>query len=252
MSALTRLALEVLQSVSTQPGLRAVACATLLAAMDQMVDVPNETHMAVWTYLLGSDASAATMHHHLLSHPDVAREALRVLSHVDAGEGAQDLAMAVMRGPNVAEVREQDLVSLADRVLDEGRVRRVSWLLEQVHEQRGLTPAFIAMLRDRLASSTDAGVRVGGVTVGALLPRLDEHFAARMFLDSSPLVRTAVADLLDGASQLDREKALVLIRDQLRTETHRSTLSALYFALGTLVRTGARPTQHLESPDGTH
>jgi hypothetical protein len=252
MSALTRLALEVLESASTPPGLKAAACATLLAAMDQGVEVPNESHMAVWTYLLASDASAAMMHRHELSHPGVARDALRVLADSEAGEGAQDLALAVLRGPNVAEASEEDLVSLADRILDEGRVRRVTWLVEQVHEHRGLEPEFITMLRDRLVSSEDAAVRVAAVTTGALLPRLDEHFAARTLLDSSPLVRTAMVEALEGVGQRDREKALVLIRDHLGRENHRSPLSALYCALGSLVRAGGHRWRQAAPPDGTH
>ena len=252
MSALTRLALEVLESASTPPGLKATACATLLAAMDQSIEVPNESHMAVWTYLLGSDASAAMMHRHELSHPEVARDALRVLADSEAGEGAQDLALAVLRGPNVAEVGEEDLVSLADHILDEGRVRRVTWLVEQVHELRGLEPAFITMLRDRLVSSENATVRIAAVTMGALLPRLDEHFAARTLLDSSPLVRTAMVEALEGVGQRDREKALVLIRDQLGRENHRSPLSTLYSALGSLVRAGGHRVRQVPAPDGTH
>src|SRR5436189_1615589 len=189
VSTIVRLALDVLNSASSPPGLKGVACATLLAAMDLAVEVPHESHMTVWRYLLGNDAGAAAVHRHQLSHPDVARAALRTLSDGHAGEGAQDLALAVLRGPNVAEVSEEDLVSFAERSLDDGRARRVSWLVEQVHEQRGLSPQFIVMLRDRLANSGDAAVRVCGVTIGALLPRLDEHFSARAFLDPSPLVR---------------------------------------------------------------
>lgn len=208
--------------------------------------------MAVWDYLLGSDASAGTIHRHQLTHPDVARAALRVLSDPDAGEGAQDLALSALRGANVAEVGEQDLVSLADRILDEGRAGRVSWLVEQVHEQRGLAPDFIMSLRDRLVNSEDAGVRVGGVTVGALLSRLDEQFAKRMFLDLSPVVRTAVADSLEAVSEADRSAALKLIRDQLRVEVHRSPLSALYSVLGILVRVGGRRVRPQELPGETH
>jgi hypothetical protein len=251
MSALTRLAFDIVQSTVSPPGLKAVACATLLAAMDQAVDVPHESHMAVWRYLLASDASAAMMHRHQLVSTEVARGALQVLGDADAGEAAQDLALAVLRGSNVAEIGEQDLVSLADRILDEGRVHRVAWLVEQVHEQRGLEPEFVVMLRDRLAGSDDAAVRAGGVTVGALLARFDEIFAARMLVDPSPQVRIAVAEMLDGATDLDRDKALRLIRDQLGIETHRSVIAALYCTLGTLVRAGGRSVRQA-TPDSAH
>lgn len=252
MSALTRLAFDVVQSPSAPPGLRAVACSTLLAAMNQSVEVPGGSHLVVWGYLLASDASAGAIHRHLLSHPDVARAAVSVLRDSDAGEGAQDLALAVLRGPNLIEVHERDLLSIADRILDDGRARRVACLVEQVHEQRGLTPEFLAMLRDRLANSEDAAVRVGAVTIGALLPRLDEHFAIRMFVDSSPLVRTAVADTLEGAERPDQERALGLIREQLRAETHRSVLAALYAALSALIRAGGRGIPPRGALEETH
>ena len=108
------------------------------------------------------------------------------------------------------------------------------------------------MLRDRLANSGDAAVRVCGVTIGALLPRLDEHFSARAFLDPSPLVRTAMADALEGVELPDRETALRLIRDQLQIENHRSALSALYFALGSLVRNSGRQSQLGTDRKDTH
>lgn len=252
MSALTRLALEVLQSPSAQPGLKATSCATLLAAMEQAIEVPPESQFVVWRYLLSSDASAATMHRQQLNSREVARDALRVLSDADAGETAQELAMAVLRGDNVVEVRDEDLVSLADHILDEGRVRRVTWLVEQVHEQRGLEPAFLVMLRDRMAGSGDAAVRVGSVAVGALLPRLDEDFTRRMLVDASPIVRTAAADTLEAVGQHDREKGLALIRDQLGIETHRSALAALYFALATLVRAGGRRAREWVPSEDAH
>ena len=245
MSALLRLALDVLQDPATPPGLRSAACATLLTALDNAVEVPPGAHMACWRYLLASDLSASAMHRHELAHPEVARDAVRVLLDVESGETAQDLAMAVLRGSNVGVVTDRDITTLADKVLTEGRSRRVSWLAEQVHEHRGLDPEFIVTLRNRLANSDDATVRAGGVDVGALLPRLDVEFAREMFSDGSAQVRAAVADQLERVEHLDRDRALRLIRDRLDQETHRSTLSACYAALATLIR--RRPGQEDEN-----
>jgi len=238
MSALLRLALDALQDAATAPGLRSVACSTLLSALDNAVDVPSGSHMACWTYLLGSDGSAASLHRHEIPHPEVAADAVRVLLDPEAGETAQDLAMAVLRGCNVSVVTDQDIVTLADRVLTEGRSRRVNYLIEQVHESRGLEPAFLVALRDRLAGSADASVRATAVEVGGMLPRLDVVFARKVFSDGSASVRAAIADQLERVEPLDRARALRLIRDRLDQETHRSVLSACYAALATLIRRG--------------
>jgi len=248
MPPLTRLAFEVLQSDSTPSGLKAVACATLLAAISRSVDVPGDSYMTVWRYLLQSDASAELLHRHELINPEVARDAVRVLCNGDAGDIAHDLALAVLHGQNATEVGERDLMSLADRIVTETRVRRVTWLVEQVHEHRGLDPTFIVELRDRLSKSDDPAVRVCGVSVGALLPRLDETFAAHLMRDESAPVRTAVVETLEGVGKADREKALVLIRDHLAVESHRSVIAALHFALSGLIRAGGIR----EATDNTH
>ena len=235
-SSLLRVALDTLQSPETAPGLRSVACSALLTALDNAIEVPPGTHWACWKYLLGSDQSAASLHRHEIHHPEVAADAVRVLLSPESGETAQDLAMAVLRGPNVAAVTDQDIVTIADRVLSEGRSRRVTYLIERVHEHRGIAPEFLIALRDRLATAEDAAVRAAAVEVGALLPRLDVAFAVRLFGDSSALVRAAVADQLEKVEQRDRDRALQIIRDRLDHETHRSVLSACYAALATLIR----------------
>jgi hypothetical protein len=114
-SSLLRLALVTLQAPDTAPGLRAVACRTLLSALDNAIEVPAGSHLACWRYLLGSDQSAASLHRHELAHPDVANDAVRVLLDAEAGETAQDLAMAVLRGANVSVITNDDITTIADR-----------------------------------------------------------------------------------------------------------------------------------------
>lgn len=236
MSSLLRTALNVLEDQTAGPGLRNAACATLLAALDNAVQVPPGTHWACWQYLLRGDGNAASMHRHELAHPDVARDAVRVLRDPEVGESAQDLAMAVLRGSNVAAVTDDDIVSLADQVLTEGRSRRVNWLIEQIHEYRGLNPEFIVQVRDRLAVSDDPATRAASADVGALLPRLDVVFARKLLGDANPLVRAGVVDSLEKAEPRDRREALLVIRDHFGRESHRSVLSACYHVLGSLVR----------------
>lgn len=249
MSSLTRLAVELLADPCAPLGLRAVACSTLLNAFEAGIDAPAGAHVAVWRFLLGSDASAVLLHRHALQHPDVARDAIRVLLDRETGEGERDLALAVLRNSNVDAITEENIASIVDRVLDEGRARQVGFLVERVHEQRGLSAAFLTTLRDRLATSDASSVRSLAVEVSGLLPKLDEAFLIRMFGDSSPVVRSATADLLERTEQQDRSQALTLIRNHLAIEQHRSVISACLHALGSLVRTAGRQVRQWEPPE---
>jgi hypothetical protein len=251
MSSLTRLALEVLEEKSMPLGVRSVACVTLLHALDGGIAVPNGAHVAVWRFLLGSEASAVVLHRHALQHPEVAADAVRVLLDRETGEGERDLALAVLRDSNLDLVTEDPLANIVDHVLSEGRARQVGFLIDRVHEQRGLSAPFLVALRDRLATSDAAPVRTVAVEVTGLLPKLDEPFVARMFRDPSPVVRSATADLLERTEEQDRPQALALIRERLVVEQHRSVISACLYALGSLVRTTGRRVRQWEPPEGT-
>lgn len=251
MSSLTRLALEVLEDRSMPLGVRSVACITLLHAFDTGIVVPNGAHMAAWRFLLGSEASAVLLHRHEVQHPEVAADAVRVLLDREPGEGERDLALAVLRGSNLDLVAEDQLATIVDHVLSEGRARQVGLLVDRVHEERGLSAPFLMALQDRLAASDVASVRSVAIDVTGLLPQLAEPFVARMFRDSSPIVRAATADMLERAETQDRTRAVALIRERLLVEQNRSVVSACLFALGSLVGTAGRHVQRREPPGGT-
>jgi hypothetical protein len=237
MSSLSRLAVEVMEDSTAPQGLRSVACAALLHAFEMGIDTPSGAQLAVWRFLLTSDASAVLLHRHSLQHPDVAKDAVRVLLDRETGDGERDLALAALRSSNVEVVSEGDLASIVDRVLDEGRARQVGFLIDRVHEQRGLSAPFITTLRDRLAASEVASVRSVALDVSGLLASLDTPFVLRMFSDPSPVVRSATADMLERTEEQDRSQALTLVREHLAVEQHRSVISACLHALGSLVRT---------------
>ncbi len=222
----------------------------MLAAFEAGIDTPPGSHMAVWRFLLVSDQGASVLHRHDLIHAEVARDAVRVLLGRDSGDGACDLALAVLRHENVSVITDDDLITIADRVMDEGKARRLTWLIEQAHELRGLGPEYIVALRDRLAGSELVSVRVAAVEVGALLPRLDEHFAMRMLADGAAPVRTAVAELLEKTDAPDKPLALAIVRQQLDVERHRTPLSALHHAMGSMIRSGGRRVRMWEPPTG--
>lgn len=238
MSTLVRTALEVLEDHAAAPGLRSVACKTLLAALTAGLEVPPAAPMMIWRWLLVTEQGASALHAHELASPDVAKDALRILTtDPDAGEDARDLAMAALRGENLAVVTDSDLVLIAERVVDEGHTRRFAYLVESVHELSGLAPDFLRVLRDRLAASPVPSVRAAGVEVGALLPRLDDYFTERMLMDSSPVVRRVVLELLERVEVLDRGKGAAIVRKHLgSTERHRTVIAAGLSTLGGLVR----------------
>ena len=236
MSSLTRIALETLADPDAPAGLRSVACSTLLFAFETGIETPPGSHLAAWRFLAASDASAAVLHKHEIVHPEVARAAIDLLLNRNAGEQERDLALAVLRGGNVAEITQDDIVTIVDRVLDEGKARQVGWLVERVHDERGLSPEFIVAIRDRLAGSASPSVRAAAVEIGGLLPRLDDQFVAKVLNDPAPPVRSAGADILEKVERLDIDRALALAREHLSRETHRSVLSALHYCIGSLVQ----------------
>lgn len=252
MSAFLRLALELLQNHLEPSGLRSLACSTLLRAFEAGVTAPAGAHLAAWRFLLASDASAVVLHRHEIPHEAVAREAIEVLTNRDSGENERDLALAVLRGPNVEFIEQDELVSIVDRVLDEGRARQVGWLVQRVHEERGLSLECLVSLRDRLASSSVAAVRTAAIEVGGLLPRLDLPFTLRMLADRSPVVRAAVADNLEQVDAPDQGSALKVVRDHLVSETHRSVVSACHYALGSLLQARGRRGDASPAVDEQH
>lgn len=238
MSPLVRIALEALEAPASAPGLRSVSCTTLLAAITAGIEVPPAAPMAIWRWLLVADGGASALHAHELPSPEVAKDALRILTtDPDVGEDARDLAMAALRGENLAVVTDADLLLLGERVVDEGRTRRFTYLVESVHELNGLDPDFIRVLRDRLAVSSVPSVRAAGIEVGALLPRLDDYFTERMLADTSPIVRRVVLELLERVEILDRGRAAAIVRTHLASsERHRTVIAAGLSCLGGLVK----------------
>jgi hypothetical protein len=118
-----------------------------------------------------------------------------------------------------------------------GRTRRFTYLVESVHEMTGLTAEFLKMLRDRLTLSSLPSVRAAGVEVGALLPHLDDIFVERMLLDTSPIVRRTVLEVLERVEVLERAKAAAIVRHHLGSaERHRTVIAAGLSCLSGLVK----------------
>jgi len=236
MSQLTRLALETLQDPSSPHGLRSTACSTLMHAIDLGVLVPVKSPLACWQFLLESEASAHSLNQHRLQDPEVARDAVRLLLDQNSSTGVQDLALSVLQDQNLHAITEQDLATILERVMTESRARMVGWLIDRIHEERGLSNESLIRIRNRFASSNVAAVRAQGPAVSALLPRLDQEFAIRILQDPAPAVRSAVLEMLHTVEPLDAPQALLLVQAHLATEQHRNVISSCHLAAGHLMR----------------
>jgi hypothetical protein len=243
MAPLLRMAFEMVGDAELPVGLRAAASAALLHAIENGIEVPPGAHMALWCFMLSSEASAATLHRQRLIHPDVAADAIRVLLDRSTSEAERDLALGALRDSNLNGITEQQVAGVVDRALDEGRARQAGHLIESVHEEVGLSAEFLQKARDRLAEAHAPAVRSTAVDVARLLPAFDGAFWASCFADRSPVVRTAVAQALELADKNDDvAQAISLIRERLKIEGHRSVIAACLSALGSLIRIGAQGT----------
>jgi len=237
MAPLIVAAFAALEDGTAAAAVRSIACSCILAALTSGLEVPPGAPMAAWRWLIHSESGASALHLQELPSAEVAIEAIRILKgEIDAGENARDLAMAVMRGENLAVVRDADIVLMAERAMGEGRLRRFVYVIEGVHELRGLSSDFIRLLRDRLSSSPSPAARAAGVEIGALLPRVDLPFLEHMLVDPSPVVRRCALEMLERVEMLERTVAATVVRRHLSNEQHRSVIASGLTTLGSLVR----------------
>jgi len=206
--------------------------------------------MMVWRWLLAhGDSSIRFLRTHELPGVEVVRDAISVLKAHDVGDDAWELAAAVVPGRHPEIVSEEDLAAIADRLSTDQRARRFGWMVQRIHEEGGLSPDFLTLLTDHLTGSENAVVREIGVEIG-FNRGFDQPFATRMLKDPSPIVRTAVADQLEKTEEPNSDLAIASIRDHFGIERHRTVLSAMHHALGTLVRASARRIRMPEPPTG--
>ena len=144
--------------------------------------------------------------------------------------------MAALRGPNLSAVTDSALLILGDQLAAKNRLRQFTYIVESVHEERGLATGFIVVLRDRLAGSPFGSARAVASDVNALLSRLQEDFVQKQLGDPSPIVRSAALRSLEGVNKLDRLRAVAIVREHLASEQHRSSVAVGLEALAALIR----------------
>jgi hypothetical protein len=250
MPSLTSLALEVLESPTTSLGQKQVAATALLEAFDVGVETPQRAPMVVWRWLLAHGGSSIRfLRTHELPGVEVVRDAISVLKAHDVGDDGWELGAAVIPGRHADIVTEEDLAAIADRLSSDQRARRFGWMVERVHEERGLSIEFLTALTERLTGSENPVVREIGVEIG-FVRGFDQAFAIRMLKDPSPIVRTVVADQLEKTEAPNRDLAMTIIRDHFGVERHRTVTSAMHHALGSLVRRSGRRIRMPEPPTG--
>lgn len=240
MAQLLRAALDVVRDDNAPHGLRAVAAKTLLAAFEHEVETPAGAPLAVWRWLATVGGDCVRFSQVSLPGPDVVVEALAVLKKPDAGEDLFALAATVVeKSTDLAAITDDDVLAIVDGEPGRERVRRLIWIVQAIHQDRGIPKPVLDALRDRWARSARAHLRQAAVQVAGLLPGLDDDFITRMLDDTAPGVRSEAVELLEQAEGDDRDRALVLLHSRLAAEENLRVRSDLHSAIGTLLRSSA-------------
>jgi hypothetical protein len=237
MALLLRAALDVVRDPDAPHGLRAVAAKTLLAAFEHVVETPPGASLAVWCWLSTVGVDCVRFSQVNLPGPDVVLEAVAVLKRLDAGEDLTNLAATVIeKSKDLAVVTDEDVLAVVDGEPGPERVRRLVWVVDAIHQGRGLPNTLLQALRDRWACSARAHLRQAAIQIGRLLLGLDERFVVQMLDDTAPGVRSEAVDLLEQADGEERDRALGLLQKRLATEEHVRVRSDLHSAIGSLLR----------------
>jgi hypothetical protein len=245
MAVLLRAALDVVRDADAPHGLRAVAAKTLLAAFEHEVETPPGASLAVWCWLSTVGGDCVRFSQVSLPGPEVVLEAVAALKNPGVGEDLMSLAAtAIEKSKDLGAITDEDVLAIVDGEPGIERVRRLVWILQAIHEVRGLPNVMLQALRDRWARSARAHLRQAAVQVAGLLPGLDKNFAVRMLDDTAPGVRSEIVDLLEQAEGEDRDRALGLLRQRLAVEEHVRVRSDLHSAIGTLLRNKSLPPHH--------
>lgn len=218
--------------------MKAIAAEALLMAVNEGMPIPARTGRVLWAWLQSVPATRpwrTTEYLGGIIDEDVRADALRILDLDDAGSDLRGVALDLLCGPTHAvHVHDDVLLRLLERLRCEEDVRQLRRLVEAVHRARGVAPALLLAIRDRLAGSSSPFVREAGVDLGVELAEPDVEFAATMINDPNADVRIAVAAQLE-VGLFAADVALGLVEGRLRAESHPQVRAALLRAQAELV-----------------
>jgi hypothetical protein len=235
MNLLTH-ALEVLSDPNQPPGLREVACAALVAGLEESLAVPHGTPIAIWRWVRETTPKRWCAAQYRLG--EVFDEAVFVAAFEavrDQGSGTElrQVALDVISGSAYAPlVTDEMLIDVIDRPHVEPE--RLTRLITSVHKARGIPVELLVVIRDRWAASTVVATREAAVEIGSLVPRPDETFWTKMIGDPSDDVRVSASGAISKQCQVEFASEVIqqaLAREpviDVRAELHRAMMTVLH------------------------
>ncbi len=235
MNLLT-LALEVLNDTDNPVGIREVACAALVAGLEEGLAVPSGTTIAIWRWVRETTPKrwcAAQFRLGEVFDEAVFVAALEAVRDPGSGTELRGVAIDVLAGSAYSPlVTDETLTDFVDRPHVEPE--RLSRLVQNVHRARRIPIELLRMIRDRWASSTVVATREAAIDVGSLVPKPEEDFWLKMSLDPSDDVRISVISSV--VKHCEHRFALKLVEGLLqqegvvdvRAELHRAMMTLLH------------------------
>lgn len=229
-------ALEVLNDNNNPVGIREVACAALVAGLEEGLAVPAGTPIAIWRWVRETTPKrwcAAQFRLGEVFDEAVFVAALEAVRDPGSGTELRGVAIDVLAGSAYSPlVTDEMLTDLVDRPHVEPE--RLSRLVQNVHRARRIPIDLLRMIRDRWASSTVVATREAAIEVGSLVPKPEEDFWTRMAQDPSDDVRISVVSAV--VKHCEHRFALKFVEGLLalegvvdvRAELHRAMMTLLH------------------------
>lgn len=235
MNLLTH-ALDVLNDNNNPVGMREVACAALVAGLEEGLVVPNGTPIAIWRWVRETTPKrwcAAQFRLGEVFDEAVFVAALEAVRDPASGTELRGVAIDVLAGSAYAHlVTDETLTDFVDRTHVESE--RLSRLVQNVHRARRIPIELVRMIRDRWATSTVVAAREAAVEIGSLVPKPEEDFWLKMAQDPSDDVRISVISSVVKHCRHPFARKLVegLLEHEgvvdVRAELHRAMMTLLH------------------------
>jgi hypothetical protein len=229
-------ACKTLESPEAPVALRKTALATLCTAAAEGLSLPYQVPRLVWNLVRALDEVPMFVQFCGISKvvdPELIADIVGVLTDPNSGERILDLAVYSFLGESEAarQVSEQDLLRLLETADSRARAARLAQLVRTRHAARALDPELLVLIRDRVSSSGDPGVRKVALDIDDQIPGVDTTFLRLMLADEDAEVRCAVATQCPWDSiDLNAGWGLELVKQAIRAERHPEALSGLHDA----------------------
>jgi len=218
-------------------GMKSIAVQTLLAAFDSGIEAPPEAPLLVWRWLVAAGDIVRISRLGKVPGQEVMRHALAIMVDADHGDDLEELATAVLeKSDHLSTVSDREIMLLVDRDPSPERARRLQWILESVHRQRGISIQLLEELRDRWTASPQVHLRAHAPEIATLIGKFDERSLVALINDPVAKVRLAAVDCLVRLDTAEAPRALELAEQRLKIEEHQAVRSELHSAIGCLLQ----------------